>query len=210
MKPVVYEEFELNKQNLANELDRYRGLVVTDMKQSKGIRASLNKLAKVINDYKKERKRDYINALKPLDDEAKELIDMVNEVKTPIDAQIKQIEMAEQLKRESKIKQLISDMAFSYQIDPDKVEIKAKWLTKSISDIELKREIGEALKLMNQFDVGKLPDGINKQAGKFINDDGEIVYKYSLEIYATDDDLDLIVGTLDMDGIHYKQSKEGK
>ncbi|WP_054726876.1 hypothetical protein [Paucilactobacillus hokkaidonensis] len=107
------------------------------------------------------------------------------------------------------MKDLIASMAFSYQIDPDKVEVKSKWLTKSISDIELKREIGEQLTLMNRFSVGKLPDGINKQSGQFINDDGEIVYKYSVSLYVTDDELETVVSCLDENEIHYMQNKEG-
>ncbi|WP_137597118.1 DUF1351 domain-containing protein [Paucilactobacillus kaifaensis] len=209
LEPVVFDRFEATKKNLGSVLDKYRDLVVTDAKQAKKVRAGLNKLTKDIDDRKKELKKPYVDAYKGMEQQVNELKSMIHEVKEPIDAQIKTIEMGEKLRRETRVKDLIADMAFSYQIDPDKVEVKSKWLTKSISDIELKREISEQLTLMNRFSVGKLPDGINKQSGQFINDDGEIVYKYSVSLYVTDDELETVASCLDENEIHYMQNKEG-
>lgn len=209
LKPIVYDHFEATKKSLDSELNKYRDLIVTDNKQAKKVRAGLNKLVKNVDDRKKELKRPYVDAYKGMEQQANDLKSMIHEVKEPIDAQIKTIEMGEKMRRETRMKDLIASMAFSYQIDPDKVEVKSKWLTKSISDIELKREIGEQLTLMNRFSVGKLPDGINKQSGQFINDDGEIVYKYSVSLYVTDDELEKVASCLDENEIHYMQNKEG-
>lgn len=209
IKPVVFNEFEATKKSLDSELNKYRDLIVTDTKQAKKVRAGLNKLVKNVDDRKKELKRPYVDAYKGMERQANDLKSMIHEVKEPIDAQIKTIEMGEKMRRETRMKDLIASMAFSYQIDPDKVEVKSKWLTKSISDIELKREIGEQLTLMNRFSVGKLPDGINKQSGQFINDDGEIVYKYSVSLYVTDDEIETVASCLDENEIHYMQNKEG-
>lgn len=209
LKPVVYDHFDATKKSLDSELNKYRDLIVTDTKQAKKVRAGLNKLTKDIDDRKKELKRPYVDAYKGMEQQANDLKSMIHEVKEPIDAQIKTIEMGEKMRRETRMKALIASMAFSYQIDPDKVEVKSKWLTKSISDIELKREIGEQLTLMNRFSVGKLPDGINKQSGQFINDDGEIVYKHNISLYVTGDELETVASCLDENEIHYMRNKEG-
>lgn len=113
LKPVVYDHFEATKKSLDSELNKYRDLIVTDTKQAKKVRAGLNKLVKNVDDRKKELKRPYVDAYKGMEQQANDLKSMIHEVKEPIDAQIKTIEMGEKMRRETRMKDLIASMAFS-------------------------------------------------------------------------------------------------
>lgn len=205
LTPIEYDDFEAVKTDLATNLDKFKGLVVTDSKQAKKARAGLNKVSKSIDDRKKELKQPYVEAYKPMENQAKELKHMIDEVKVPIDKQIKEIESGEKLERIKKVKSLVAEMAFSYRINPDMVDIKEGWLKKSISDIELKREVGEELKLMVKFGAGVLPDGVNYQNGKLIDDDGEILQIRSIKLYVTPDQYKIALGGLGMDRIKFTE-----
>jgi Protein of unknown function (DUF1351). len=143
MTPVEFDGFAETKRNLENKLTPYKSRIILEVKNGKKTLAGLRKLAKQVNDRKKELKRPYVDATKPMEDQAKELITMIDAVAKPIDEQIKAIESEERQQRIDRLKALIADMAFSYHIDPYQVDIKPNWANKSIGDLELKREIGD-------------------------------------------------------------------
>jgi hypothetical protein len=205
MTPVVFDGFAETKKNLENKLAPYKSLIISDVKNVKKTRASLHKLAKQVNDRKKELKRPYVDATKPMEDQAKELIALIDTVVKPINDQIKAIESEERQQRIDRLKALIADMAFSYHIDPYQVDIKPKWANKSIGDLELKRQIAEELSLMVKYGKGVLPDGINRVNGGLVSDDGEMVQKRLLTLYVTNEQLMTILSDLNVAEIPYEQ-----
>lgn len=205
MKPVVFDGFTETKRNLENELVPYKSLIISNVKNGKKTRASLNKLAKQVNDRKKELKRPYVDATKPMEDQAKELIALIDTVVKPIDDQIKAIESEERQQRIDRLKALIADMAFSYHIDPYQVDIKPKWANKSIGDLELKRQIAEELSLMVKYGKGVLPDGINRVNGALVSDDGEMVQKHLLAVYVTNEQLKTLLSDLNVAKVPYEK-----
>lgn len=205
MKPVVFDGFAETKRNLEDELAPYKSIIISDVKNGKKTRASLNKLAKQVNDRKKELKRPYVDATKPMEDQAKELVALIDAVVKPIDEQIKSIESEEHQQRIGRLKALIADMAFSYHIDPYQVDIKPNWTNKSIGDLELKRQIGEELSLMVKYGKGVLPDGINRVNGALVSDDGEMVQKRLLTLYVTNEQLTTILSDLNVAQVPYEK-----
>lgn len=207
MTPVVFDGFTETKRNLEDELAPYKSLIISDVKNGKKTRASLNKLAKQVNDRKKELKRPYADATKPMEDQAKELIALIDAVVKPIDDQIKSIESEERQQRIGRLKALIADMAFSYHIDPYQVDIKPNWANKSIGDLELKRQIAEELSLMVKYGKGVLPDGINRVNGALVSDDGEMVQKRLLTVYVTNEQLKTLLSDLNAAEVPYEKLK---
>lgn len=210
MKPVVFDGFAETKRNLEDELAPYKSIIISDVKNGKKTRASLNKLAKQVNDRKKELKRPYVDATKPMEDQAKELIALIDTVVKPIDDQIKAIEAEERQQRIGRLKALIADMAFSYHIDPYQVDIKPNWANKSIGDLELKRQIGEELSLMVKYGKGVLPDGINRVNGALVSDDGEMVQKHLLTVYVTNEQLKALLSDLNVAEVPYEKLEVNK
>lgn len=208
MIPVVFDGFTETKRNLEDELAPYKSLIISDVKNGKKTRASLNKLAKQVNDRKKELKHPYVDATKPMEDQAKELIAMIDTVVKPIDDQIKAIESEERQQRIGRLKALIADMAFSYHIDPYQVDIKPNWANKSIGDLELKRQIGDELSLMVKYGKGVLPDGINRVNGALVSDDSEMVQKHLLTVYVTNEQLKTLLSDLNVAQVPYEKLED--
>lgn len=205
MTPVEFDGFAETKRNLENKLTPYKSRIILEVKNGKKTLAGLRKLAKQVNDRKKELKRPYVDATKPMEDQAKELITMIDAVVKPIDEQIKAIESEERQQRIDRLKALIADMAFSYHIDPYQVDIKPNWANKSIGDLELKREIGDEFSLMVKYGKGVLPDGINRVNGALVSDDGEMVQKRLLTLYVTNEQLMTILSDLNVAHVPYEK-----
>lgn len=210
MKPVVFDGFAETKRKLEDELAPYKSRIILDVKNGKKTRAGLHKLAKQVNDRKKELKSPYVDATKPMEDQAKELIAMIDAVVKPIDEQIKVIESEERQQRIDRLKALIADMAFSYHIDPYQVDIKPNWANKSIGDLELKRQIAEELSLMVKYGKGVLPDGINRVNGALVSDDGEMVQKHLLTVYVTNEQLKTLLSGLNNAEVPYENLEASK
>ena len=214
--PILYENpeniptvkitnFDLTKQSWMATLEKYHNLVVTDGTKDKKVRADLNKKKKELVELKKKLLEPYKEAYKPVEDAVKELTAMVDAVVKPIDDQIKAIESEERQQRIDRLKALIADMAFSYQIDPYQVDIKPNWANKSIGDLELKRQIAEELSLMVKYGKGVLPDGINRVNGALVSDDGEMVQKHLLTVYVTNEQLMTLLSDLNVAQVPYEK-----
>lgn len=210
MTPVEFDGFAETKRNLENKLTPYKSRIILEVKNGKKTLAGLRKLAKQVNDRKKELKRPYVDATKPMEDQAKELITMIDAVVKPIDEQIKAIESEERQQRIDRLKALIADMAFSYHIDPYQVDIKPNWANKSIGDLELKREIGDEFSLMVKYGKGVLPDGINRVNGALVSDDGEMVQKHLLTVYVTNEQLKALLSDLNVAEVPYEKLEVNK
>lgn len=205
MTPVVLDGFAETKSKLEDELAPYKSHIILDVKNGKKTRAGLHKLAKQVNDRKKELKSPYVDATKPMEDQAKELIAMIDAVVKPIDEQIKAIESEERQQRIDRLKALIADMAFNYHIDPYQVDIKPNWANKSIGDLELTRQIAEELSLMVKYGKGVLPDGINRVNGALVSEDGEMVQKHLLTVYVTNEQLKTLLSDLNVAEVPYEK-----
>lgn len=174
--------FEELKADLTPKLDYYKKLVVSKdgIKEAKADKASLNKLAKAIDDKRKEVKSQCLEPYMLLEKQCKEIIDMIKEPISLIDDQIK---VFENLEEESKYKAIekffnenVADLKELIKLD---MVLNAKWKNKGIKLIEITQEIIESIEkiridlqtieklntekesvlkdfyLRNNFDIGK-------------------------------------------------------
>ena len=87
---INYDELKIE---LADNLKKYQGLVVTEdeITKAKSTRANLNKVAKMIDDRRKELKKEILKPYEMVEAQTKELIGMIGDVTNAIDDQIKRV-----------------------------------------------------------------------------------------------------------------------
>ena len=94
---LTIKDFEHIKTELAAALKTYKGIVFQpeDIKAAKDYRAHLNKTAAALKDNFAEKKKELYAQLYTLESQTKELVDIVNDCTSTIDAQIKAFEAEE-------------------------------------------------------------------------------------------------------------------
>lgn len=94
---LTFKDFEQIKTELSAALKTYKGIVFQpeDIKAAKDYRAHLNKTAAALKDNFAEKKKELYAQLYTLESQTKELVDIVNDCTSTIDAQIKAFEAAE-------------------------------------------------------------------------------------------------------------------
>lgn len=134
--PPVQWNFEQLKAELSESLERYRGRVYTadTIQQAKKDRADLNRLAKAINDARIEMKRRYLQPFESFDSETKELIAMVDEHNSSIDAQIKDFDEARKAEKMELCKEVYAEKFGDLcELVPFDRVFDKKWLNVSTS-----------------------------------------------------------------------------
>ena len=127
---INYEEL---KKELAVSLEKYKGLVVTEdeITKAKATRASLNKVAKMIDERRKELKKEFLKPYEAVEAQTKELVSMINEVNSTIDEQIKEFERQEKFKKTQEISTLWN--SFEYEKVKFSQIFRDEWLNKTYS-----------------------------------------------------------------------------
>ena len=140
--------FEELKADLTPKLDYYKNLIVSEdgIKEAKADKANLNKLAKAIDDKRKEVKTQCLEPYMLLERQCKEIIDMIKEPILLIDNQIK---VFENLEEENKYKAIekffngnVTDLRDLIKLD---MILNAKWKNKGTKLIEITQEIIESI-----------------------------------------------------------------
>ena len=107
--PVV----EFNKEDLRvfleQQLEKYKNLVVTvdTEKDCKKAKAELGKLETAIETFRKDTKKQLSEPIAQFEADCKELVMLIQEVKKPIDTQLKEIEERRKAEKESAIREEI-------------------------------------------------------------------------------------------------------
>ena len=154
---IVEFNFEELKSDLATNLQKYNGLVITDETQIteyKEVKSSLNKVKKAINDEKIRIKKEYCRPLTMFEEQTKELMSMVDDVSKPIDDQLKAFEDKRKDEKKQSIADYFDTLDFTL-VDFDKL-FNEKWLNKGCKDKEWQddltfkvREIENGLKTID-------------------------------------------------------------
>lgn len=143
--PELPFNFEELKTELAERLEHYKGLVVTEdtIKESKAERANLNKLREAVENRRKEIKREYEKPMRAFEAKVKELVALIDEPINAIDAQLATFE--EQRKAEKM--EMVRSM-YASAISPNIQEIiplerimDKKWLNASTSITKIEEEM---------------------------------------------------------------------
>lgn len=168
---INYEEL---KKALELELTKYSGLVFTEenIAEAKSTRASLNNVAKAINDRRIEEKKDFLRGFEEFENQTKELTEMVKNVSLEIDKQVKEFEEQEKLKKTDKIHKIFDSKNYD-RLTLDRFW-NEKWLNKGFrldkieEEIDLRiKEVEDGIKNIETLsgdDVEKYKD----IAGKFL------------------------------------------
>lgn len=135
---INYEEL---KAALSVELEKYKGLVVTEnqITEAKSTRAKLNKVKAAIEDRRKELKKEYLKPYEIVEKQAKELVDMIDEASSNIANQIKEFEEKEKEAKKIEIANLWVKLGYN-KITVDKIW-NEKWLNKTFALSKIKEEM---------------------------------------------------------------------
>ena len=135
---INYEEL---KKELGLQLQHYKGLVFAENEivSAKKTRADLNRVAKVIDDRRKELKEEFLKPYEEVENQAKELIGMIKDVNSEIDKQIKDYEEKEKEEKKIEIAQLWCSLHYN-KITVDKIW-NEKWLNKTFNMKNIEEEM---------------------------------------------------------------------
>ena len=136
--PVVKFNKEELKLALQEHLDKYSNLVVTEEteKDCKKAKAELGKLETAVETFRKETKKALSEPIANFEADCKELVALIQEVKKPIDTQLKEIEEQRKAEKEGLIREEIAKIVIEYELDEkhaSQLDILATYLNKSTS-----------------------------------------------------------------------------
>ena len=157
--PQAIENIQVLKKELAERLDYYKALVVTEdgIKDAKADKAALNKLKTAIDDQRKEVKRQTMALYEPLERECKELLSMIDEPIAAIDGQLKAFD---EQKKAAKYQALTEFFAGVNTLDFVKIEhvLNPKWANATVKLDALKDEMsGNIQRIVDDYaDIKKL------------------------------------------------------
>lgn len=144
--PQAIENIQLLKQELADRLDYYKSLIVTEdgIKDAKADKAALNKLKAAIDEQRKEAKRQVMALYEPLEKECKELLAMIDEPIAAIDGQLRAFD---EKKKAEKFAALVEFFEQINTLDFVKLEhvLNPKWGNVTVKLDTLKDEISGAV-----------------------------------------------------------------
>ena len=160
--PVVKFNKEELKVVLQGHLDKYSNLVVTaeTEKDCKKAKAELGKLETAIETFRKDTKKQLSEPIAQFESDCKELVTLIQEVKKPIDTQLKEIEEHRRAEKEAAIREEIEKIVIEYELDEKhsaQIDIKESWLNKTTSMSKVTTELknlAETLKIA-QMSVSK-------------------------------------------------------
>lgn len=143
---VVNVNFEEVKDALTDNLEKYKGIVVTDdnLKDCKEIQKDLSKLKRDINSSRKEIKKQLEAPIKNFDGQCKELVDLISEVDLPIK---EGIAIFDEMKREEKreyAREMIKAALIEYPLDikySNQISVLDKYTLVAISKKAIKEDI---------------------------------------------------------------------
>jgi hypothetical protein len=139
---INYEEL---KDQLGLELKKYQGLVVTEdqINAAKTTKAALNKVAKMIDDRRKELKKEFLKPYEEVDEQSKELTNMIDTVVMNIDEQVREFANQAKAKKTEEITKLWESMAYS------KIKLTQiwdeTWLNKGSTMKQIKEDMEDAI-----------------------------------------------------------------
>lgn len=147
LPPISWNYDEIKKW-LEDGLAAYKGRVYTDstIGEAKKDRASLNKLADVIDGKRKEMKAKYLQPYEEFEKQAKELVAMVKAQSLEIDTQVKAYEQVKKDKKLEQIKEVYAAMIGNLaELVPYEKLHNPKWLNVSTSESTVVEELGSKI-----------------------------------------------------------------
>ncbi len=141
---IEYNHEEL-KAELKKQVEKYNSIVVTEdtVKESKADKAKLNRLKAVLEDKRKEIKKQCLQPYESFEKNIKELIALIEEPIQAIDSQLKEIDSKKKEEKLKEIQKLYQDSIGIFKdLIPFEKIYNSKWLnsTSKLSDIALEMQ----------------------------------------------------------------------
>lgn len=130
---IIIENEDYLAKSVDNLVSLYSSFVFTDdnIPEAKAAKTSLNKVRKILDDQRKEVKKNYNEPLKSFESSIKSYVEKIDQVKNNIDVGIKDFDERERQKREEVLKTTIADMAPNYEILVEELEVDPSWANKT-------------------------------------------------------------------------------
>jgi hypothetical protein len=129
------------KKELTDTLEKYKNLVVKeeDISEASDIKAKLNKTSKAFNDERIRLEKEYMQNFNTGKNQVKELIELISEVSTNIDTQLKTFESKREEEKREAIKKTWLEFDFNL-VSLDQI-FNDKWLNKGYDFKKINKEI---------------------------------------------------------------------
>lgn len=130
---IIIENEDYLAKSVDNLVSLYSSFVFNDdnIPEAKAAKTSLNKVRKILDDQRKEVKKNYNEPLKSFESSIKTYVGKIDQVKNDIDVGIKDFDERERQKREKVLKETIADMAPNYEISGEELEVDPSWTNKT-------------------------------------------------------------------------------
>lgn len=119
---------EQTTEHYSNQVFKFDEENVAEAKQAK---TDLNKIAKMIDDRRKEIKADYSQPLNTFEEKMKRYVERIKKVSDDINSGIKLFDESEKAIRIEKIKIEMEKIAEPLNIEPEAIEISTSWINKT-------------------------------------------------------------------------------
>lgn len=158
LAPIKFN-YEDVKNWVTQKAKEYKSLIYTEetITEAKTDRATLNKLAKAINDEKIRVKKEVLKPFEDFESKCKELQGIIVDASNSIDTQVKAFEEKEQNEKKEKIKEIFDSYVGIYKnvINFDMI-FNQKWLNKSYTMKKITEDINHIMvKASEDMDVLK-------------------------------------------------------
>ena len=140
---LAIKDFEAIKTELAAALKTYKTMVFTadDIKAAKEYRAQLNKTSAALKDNYLQKKKELLTQLATLEEQTKELTDIVGDCAGAIDAQIKSFEAEEKAAKLAECKKLFAEIFAGIEWLAFDAINNERWLNKTFSFAKIAEEM---------------------------------------------------------------------
>ncbi|MBC2303412.1 DUF1351 domain-containing protein [Listeria booriae] len=151
---IEIRDFEKLQQFVTEYASKYKNLVFTadNVKMAKDARTELRKIGKVIDERRKDIKKQINKPLDEFEAKIKILTNVISDVIVPIDAGIKEVENAEKAERQKTILAIVEEISEDRNINSNRIIIDAKWSNKTTTEVTIRAAIVEQIERLVEDD----------------------------------------------------------
>lgn len=153
--PVITMNFNEIKANLTENVEKYKGLIVTEesLKDCKATQKDLAGLRNKLDGYRKDVKKEMEKPIKEFEGQCKELIGLIEEVEKPIKLGIVEFDNKKKEQKKLKAQEIIANTVITLGLEKkyaDQLTVLDKYLNLSASAKSIVEDIEQRAALLKQ------------------------------------------------------------
>ena len=143
---INFDEIKIEVQE---RLKKYQGIMVVEDKidEAKSDRAMLNKNIETLDTWRKEKKKQFMQPFTEVENQVKEIVNIIEQTKSSIDKQIKEFEEKYRQEKRSQIEAIWRSKQFKLVLLPQIYDIK--WENKGLTLKKIEEEIDTIIQSIN-------------------------------------------------------------